>query len=156
MLGYFRLFLCNFRPEMVMHVKIMFSSVAFLALLLLGEFSYLQSAYAVEPPSGWGEKQGEDIPVLDPLHERDLDEAQLMASAKLLDVAITFPEDHDYEINPGIVFNFDASIGYRPEEAGYNKRATCKSVFLPNLCVMHKILSSEYQSYACGKILSMP
>jgi hypothetical protein len=33
---------------------------------------------------------------------------------------ITFPEDHDYEINPGIVFKLEASIGYRPYEAGYN------------------------------------
>jgi len=33
---------------------------------------------------------------------------------------LTFPEDHDYEANPGIIFKFEASIGYRPNEAGYN------------------------------------
>lgn len=41
----------------------------------------------------------------------------------VLEVAprITFPEDHDYEMNPGIVFKLEASIGYRPNEAGYGK-----------------------------------
>jgi hypothetical protein len=34
---------------------------------------------------------------------------------------ITFPEDKDYHVNPGIVFKLEASIGYRPGEAGYNK-----------------------------------
>ena len=31
-----------------------------------------------------------------------------------------------------------------------------KRVILPDLCVMLKILSSEYQLYACGKIFRMP
>ncbi len=31
-----------------------------------------------------------------------------------------------------------------------------KMVFSPKLCVMLKILSSEYQLYACGKIFRMP
>jgi len=31
-----------------------------------------------------------------------------------------------------------------------------ETVFLPDLCVMLKILSSEYQLYACGKIFRMP
>jgi hypothetical protein len=34
--------------------------------------------------------------------------------------------------------------------------AICKTIFSPKLCVMLKILSSEYQSYACGKISRMP
>jgi len=34
---------------------------------------------------------------------------------------VTFPEDHDYEVNPGIIFKLEASIGYRPGEEGYNK-----------------------------------
>jgi len=32
-------------------------------------------------------------------------------------------------------------------------RVPWKMVFLPKLCVALKILSSEYQLYACGKIL---
>jgi hypothetical protein len=32
----------------------------------------------------------------------------------------------------------------------------CKMAFSPNLIVAPKILSSEYQSYACGKILIAP
>ena len=35
-------------------------------------------------------------------------------------------------------------------------RAICKTIFSPKLCVMLEILSSEYQSYACGKISRMP
>jgi len=35
-------------------------------------------------------------------------------------------------------------------------RAHPETVFLPDLCVILKILSSEYQLYACGKILRMP
>jgi len=31
-----------------------------------------------------------------------------------------------------------------------------ETVFLPDLCVMLKILSSEYQLYACGKIFCRP
>ncbi|WP_319406026.1 hypothetical protein [uncultured Desulfosarcina sp.] len=31
-----------------------------------------------------------------------------------------------------------------------------ETVFLPDICVMLKILSSEYQLYACGKIYRMP
>ena len=31
-----------------------------------------------------------------------------------------------------------------------------ETVFLPDLCVMLKILSSEYQLYACGKIFRRP
>jgi len=31
-----------------------------------------------------------------------------------------------------------------------------ETVFLPELWVMLKILSSEYQLYACGKIFRMP
>jgi hypothetical protein len=34
--------------------------------------------------------------------------------------------------------------------------ASCKMIFSPNLFVMLKILSSEYQLYACGKIFRMP
>jgi hypothetical protein len=34
--------------------------------------------------------------------------------------------------------------------------ASCKMIFLPKLFVMLKILSSEYQLYACGKIFRMP
>ncbi len=36
------------------------------------------------------------------------------------------------------------------------ERASCKMIFSPNLFVMLKILSSEYQLYACGKIFRMP
>jgi hypothetical protein len=35
-------------------------------------------------------------------------------------------------------------------------RASCKMIFSPNLFVMLKILSSEYQLYVCGKIFRMP
>ena len=35
-------------------------------------------------------------------------------------------------------------------------RPPCKIAFSPNLCVIVKILSSEYQLYACGKIFPMP
>jgi hypothetical protein len=35
-------------------------------------------------------------------------------------------------------------------------RAYRKMVFSPKLCVMLKILSSEYYPYACGKISRMP
>jgi len=31
-----------------------------------------------------------------------------------------------------------------------------ETVFLPDICVMLKILSSEYQPYACGKIFRTP
>ncbi|MFC1832467.1 hypothetical protein ACFL0S_10675 [Thermodesulfobacteriota bacterium] len=34
--------------------------------------------------------------------------------------------------------------------------ASCKTIFSLKLCVMLKILSSEYQLYACGKISRMP
>ena len=34
--------------------------------------------------------------------------------------------------------------------------AICKTIFSPKLCVMLEILSSEYQSYACGKFSRMP
>ena len=34
--------------------------------------------------------------------------------------------------------------------------AICKTTFSPKLCVMLKILSSEYKLYACGKISRMP
>ena len=34
--------------------------------------------------------------------------------------------------------------------------AICKTIFSPKLCVLLKILSSEYQSYACVKIFRMP
>jgi hypothetical protein len=34
------------------------------------------------------------------------------------------------------------------------QRVFCKPVLLPDLCVMLKILSSEYDTYACGKIFS--
>ncbi len=34
--------------------------------------------------------------------------------------------------------------------------ASCKMIFSPNLFVMLKILSSEYQLYACGNIFRMP
>ena len=37
-----------------------------------------------------------------------------------------------------------------------NDRASCKTIFSLKLCVMLKILSSEYQLYACGKISRMP
>jgi hypothetical protein len=36
------------------------------------------------------------------------------------------------------------------------KGASCKMIFSPKLFVMLKILSSEYQPYACGKIFRMP
>ena len=38
----------------------------------------------------------------------------------------------------------------------YNYRPPCKIAFSPNLCVIVRILSSEYQVYACGKIFPMP
>lgn len=34
---------------------------------------------------------------------------------------VTFPEDHDREANPGIVFRLEAAIGYQADEEGYNK-----------------------------------
>jgi hypothetical protein len=39
---------------------------------------------------------------------------------------------------------------------GLVSRASCKMIFSPNLFVMLKILSSEYQLYVCGKIFRMP
>jgi hypothetical protein len=37
----------------------------------------------------------------------------------------------------------------------FQNRAMCKTIFSPTLCLMLKILSFEYQSYACGKISRM-
>lgn len=34
---------------------------------------------------------------------------------------VSFPEDHDREPNPGIVFKLEAAIGYHPDEQGYRK-----------------------------------
>lgn len=51
------------------------------------EASFLNQVLAKEPPEGWGTKQGEDIPILDELQEKRLDELQAEASAALLDVA---------------------------------------------------------------------
>lgn len=34
---------------------------------------------------------------------------------------ISFPEDHDREANPGIIFNLEAAIGYKSDEEGYKK-----------------------------------
>jgi len=58
-----------------------------LLVLLLGGLTYSLTVHAVEPPEGWGAEQGEDIPGLDPEQQETLDEAQELASAKLLDVA---------------------------------------------------------------------
>ena len=38
----------------------------------------------------------------------------------------------------------------------FESRAICETIFSPKLWVMLNILSSEYQSYACGKISRMP
>ena len=34
---------------------------------------------------------------------------------------VSFPEDHDREVNPGIIFKLEAAFGYDPDEEGYNK-----------------------------------
>jgi hypothetical protein len=34
---------------------------------------------------------------------------------------VTFPEDHDREVNPGIVVNLQADFGYNADEEGYRK-----------------------------------
>ncbi len=34
---------------------------------------------------------------------------------------ITFPEDNDYEANPGIIFKFEATLGYDADREGYKK-----------------------------------
>lgn len=34
---------------------------------------------------------------------------------------LNFPEDHDREANPGIIVKFEAAIGYKADEEGYNK-----------------------------------
>lgn len=34
---------------------------------------------------------------------------------------VTFPEDHDRDANPGIIFKFEAAIGYKADEAGFKK-----------------------------------
>lgn len=34
---------------------------------------------------------------------------------------VTFPEDHDYEINPGVIFKLEASFGNNASEEGFKK-----------------------------------
>lgn len=63
------------------------SAVLLIVLLLLSGFSFSLTAQAVEPLEEWSTDQGEDIPGLDREQEKKLDEVQIMASAKLLDVA---------------------------------------------------------------------
>lgn len=70
-----------------MTLRIQLSSVVLLVFLLSGGILCLEATYAAEPPEGWGTQQGEDIPGLDPEQEKNLDEVQIAASAKLLDVA---------------------------------------------------------------------
>jgi len=38
----------------------------------------------------------------------------------------------------------------------YSISAHPETVILPDICVILKILSSEYQLYACGKMFRMP
>ena len=34
---------------------------------------------------------------------------------------VTFPDDHDYEINPGLIFKLEASFGHNSNEEGFKK-----------------------------------
>ena len=68
-------------------MRIQLSSVFLLVFIISGAIPFPVSTYAVEPPEGWGVQQGEDIPGLDPEQEKNLDEAQVVASARLLDAA---------------------------------------------------------------------
>jgi len=34
---------------------------------------------------------------------------------------VTFPEDHDYEFNPGVIFKLEASLGHNADEEGFKK-----------------------------------
>jgi len=34
---------------------------------------------------------------------------------------VKFPEDHDYKINPGVIFKLEATLGKNASEEGFKK-----------------------------------